>query len=117
MNKQLSNRANTGQAIIAMALLIAVFSGCLGKMPDRIKIGPVMVVSQGDHYVAEPHIAVDPTDPNHLAVSSYVLSEYDCREKCHVSTGLYTSRDGGKTWSRQLPNEVIRCANLLPKAF
>ncbi len=78
-----SNRSRTCQAIMAMALFIALFSGC--QLPARIKIGRVMVVSQGDHYVAEPHITVDPTDPNHLAVSSYVLSEYDCREKCQIT--------------------------------
>ena len=77
-------------------------------LPMEVRVGPLRRVSQVP-YVFEPHIAVDPTDANHLAAVVISASQFECialpQGECQVKLVLYTSRDGGITWIEQLPFE------------
>ena len=66
-----------------------------------IIIGPVRRVTQTP-YVFEPHIAVDPTNPDRLAAIVVSLSNFECfYPECHFNLLVYTSTDGGETWIEQ----------------
>ncbi len=54
-------------------------------------------------YNFEPHIAVDPTDPQHLAAMAIKMSKFDGyfrpRGECEFNLYLHESWDGGESWS------------------
>ena len=58
----------------------------------------ISIGAQG--FLAEPSIATNPTDPNHLVVIATSLSKQNCvLPNCKVDLGFYTSRDAGLTWA------------------
>jgi len=72
--------------------------------PDEVRVGPLRLVSQVP-YVFEPHIAVDPTNPDHLAAVVISTSEFEYTAGDKSKLVLYTSIDGGVTWMEQDPFE------------
>jgi hypothetical protein len=73
--------------------------------PDEVHVGPLRRVSQLP-YILEPHIAVNPTNPNHLAAVVASVSEFDYSGGGIWELVLYTSTDGGATWDEQIPFET-----------
>ena len=72
--------------------------------PNEIRVGTLRLISQVP-YVFEPHIAVDPTNPDHLAAVVISTTEFACdlAVQCQGRLVLYTSNDGGVTWAEQIP--------------
>jgi hypothetical protein len=58
--------------------------------------------------VEEPSLAVDPRDPRHL-VGTWQQDRR--RDGAAFGTTVAVSRDGGRTWRRQLLPNLTRCAN------
>lgn len=68
-----------------------------------VRVGPARRVF-GVPQVAEPHIAVDPTDPERLAAVAIAPEAWEC-DGCPVRLVLGLSDDGGATW-REGPLEA-----------
>jgi len=49
------------------------------------------------------NVAIDPTDPNRLAIATGDVPRRDVT----IASGVWISEDGGKTWSQQ--NEGLAC--------
>jgi hypothetical protein len=64
-------------------------------------VGPIQRVTTAPGNF-EPHITVDPTDPNHLAAIVIGTSKFDCRWRprglCDINLYLHESHDGGRHW-------------------
>lgn len=78
-------------------------------VPRDLEPGPLRRVT-ATPYNFEPHIAVDPTDPDHLAAITIRTSRFDCplrpRGFCEINLVLADSRDGGATWRETQLAEV-----------
>ena len=72
--------------------------------PEKVQIGSLRIVTQVP-FVFEPHIAVDPTDPEHLAAIVISVSAFEYTAADTSKLVLYTSRDGGISWREQVPFE------------
>jgi Dolichyl-phosphate-mannose-protein mannosyltransferase len=58
---------------------------------------PIQVGTAG--FLAEPSIAINPTDPAHLTAIATSFSKSECElPNCKVELAFYTSTDGGDTW-------------------
>jgi hypothetical protein len=70
--------------------------------PAGVRLGPLTQVSQAS-FVAQPGVAVSPANPDHLAVlvNSTSAAECDDLSGCQLELLLYTSTDGGASWSEQ----------------
>ena len=52
--------------------------------------------------LAEPSIAINPTDPDHLVAIVTRLSKQDCEQPlCKVEMAFFNSNDGGETWQER----------------
>ena len=72
-------------------------------IPDAINLGINQRISQTE-YAGQPHIAVNPSNPEHLAAVVTTVSDFECNPPdCDVTLTLYTSLDGGETWREQAP--------------
>ena len=65
-------------------------------------VSDIQVISQTP-YVLEPRIAANSAKPDHLAAIVVSLSEFECDNDCDLDLLLYTSIDGGQTWTEQVP--------------
>jgi hypothetical protein len=54
---------------------------------SKVQLGTPSRISQTP-YVFEPHIAVDPTDPSHLAAVVVASPEFDCDAQTCLTTSL-----------------------------
>ena len=62
----------------------------------------IAISSQG--YMAQPHIAVNPANPEHLAAIVTTGSKFESDlSNSKISLALYTSTDGGESWSEGSP--------------
>ena len=96
----LLNRIAVRRLLAAILMLVVMTTGCQSRL-NGVKVGPLRRVSQVP-YVFEPHIAVDPTNPDHLAASTIATSDLECPLfTCQSNLVLYTSTDGGVTWMEQ----------------
>ncbi|MCK4471623.1 MAG: exo-alpha-sialidase, partial [Anaerolineae bacterium] len=96
----LLNRIAVRRLLAAILMLVVMTTGCQSRL-NGVKVGPLRRVSQVP-YVFEPHIAVDPTNPDHLAASTVATSDLECPPfTCQCNLVLYTSTDGGVTWMEQ----------------
>lgn len=67
----------------------------------------------GEHQ-AEPHVAVDPTDPLHLAAAAHEGRFFD--GGAH-SIGAYVSWNGGRTWTNELlPRLTVKTGGVWERA-
>lgn len=67
------------------------------------QLGPLLAIS-GKAYMAQPHIAVNPANPEHLAAIVTTSSKFESDlSNSKMSLMLYTSTDGGRTWSERPP--------------
>jgi len=74
-----------------------------GFDPTSVEVSPLQRVSQAP-FVYEPHIAVNPVQPDHLAAAVVKADDLNCiRPECQVHLLLYTSTDSGLTWTEQVP--------------
>ena len=71
-----------------------------------MQIGAIQEIGR-ETFVAEPDIAVNPTDPNHLAAIFTSVSKRDCElPNCKITLKIYLSEDGGETWRGQSPFSI-----------
>ena len=79
--------------------------------PSRLRIlnasqpvlGPQLAVSNVSNW-SQPDIAINPKDPDHLAVFATHSTQFDCRPpNCRLELMLYISLDGGGTWTKTQP--------------
>jgi hypothetical protein len=74
-----------------------------GFSPTGVRVGALQRISQSP-YVHDPHIAVSPLQDDHLAATVVHAADLDCDPPdCEVKLLLYTSIDGGETWTEQVP--------------
>ncbi len=67
----------------------------------------------GEHQ-AEPHVAVDPTDPLHLVATAHEGRLFDGGAQ---AIGAYVSWDGGRTWTNQLlPRLTVKTGGVWERA-
>lgn len=91
-----------GRFLLAVMVVLSVVAvGCQTRTDD-VEVGTLQRVSQAP-YVFEPHIAVDPTNPDHLAAIVISVTDFECARGCKWRLLLYTSTDGGGTWTEQEP--------------
>ncbi len=75
----------------------------LPSKTDPLTIGPGMQLHQPAHSL-HPQIAVNPTDPAHIAVLLNTSTDLNCGQAtCQINLRLYISQDGGGTWQAQAP--------------
>lgn len=99
------------RAAVAAALLAA--SGLpfpAGAQTPRIELEEPVLVSGGiDHPLTEPHLVVDPNDPDHLLVAAITAREPQVRGSrrpaSHIT--LFQSWDRGRTWGSRAFDEGI----------
>ncbi|MFQ5616463.1 MAG: hypothetical protein ACE5GO_08395, partial [Anaerolineales bacterium] len=71
--------------------------------PSQMILGPLHPISDMSNY-GQPHIAVNPTNPDHLAAIVTSVSKFNCElPDCIITLSMYTSMDSGKTWSEDSP--------------
>ncbi len=97
----LLNRIAVRRLLAAILMLVVMTTGCQSRL-NGVKVGPLRRVSQVP-YVFEPHIAVDPTNPDHLAAIVISVTDFECARGCKWRLLLYTSTDGGGAWTEQEP--------------
>lgn len=91
-----------GRFLLAVMVVLSVVAvGCQTRTDD-VEVGTLQRVSQAP-YVFEPHIAVDPTNPDHLAAIVISVTDFECARGCKWRLLLYISTDGGGTWTEQEP--------------
>jgi hypothetical protein len=74
-----------------------------GFSPADVRVGALQRIGQ-QPYVYDPHIAVSPLNDDHLAATVVHAADLDCDPPdCEVKLLLYTSTDGGETWTEQVP--------------
>lgn len=70
---------------------------------NQAQVGPLLAISN-QAYMAQPYIAVNPANPEHLAAIVTTSSKFECElSNCKIALNIYTSTDSGKTWSETLP--------------
>jgi hypothetical protein len=71
-----------------------------GAAPPIWDESPIPVGPAG--FLREVSLAIDPTNPNQLAVTTTQVSKQDCEQfNCIVKLLLFTSQDGGETWQNE----------------
>ncbi|MBC8496882.1 MAG: hypothetical protein H8D37_04400, partial [Chloroflexi bacterium] len=76
--------------------------------PLQMEIGPTQAVSDMSNY-GQPDIAVNPNNPEHLAVIATHTTKFECNlPNCKVELLLYISMDGGKTWAKNIPFSGVK---------
>lgn len=85
-----------------LALTLFLVSSLLACRPDpdEIEVGELQRISQVP-FVLEPHIAVNPTNPEHVA--AVVISTQSEEPSAEWTLVVYTSEDAGQTWLEQEP--------------
>ncbi len=93
--------------IVAVASLVILVGASAASAAFTNSSDPVRVsrdadmridLPEGEHQ-AEPHVSVDPTDPNHLVATAHEGRFFDGGAQ---SIGAYASWDGGRTWTNAL---------------
>lgn len=89
-----------GHSSLAALLLVACLS--LTFVVNAVSAQPIQVSKVP--YVFNAGIAVDPSNPDRIAVTVNKAESYICQhEICKNYALLYTSSDAGQTWQEQIP--------------
>ncbi len=89
---------SVGSSLIAL-LLVACLS--LTFFVNAVNAQPIQVSKVP--YVFNADIAVDPTNPDRIAVTVNSSEVYKCDDVCGNYPVLYTSSNAGRTWQEQIP--------------
>jgi hypothetical protein len=75
-----------------------------GFSSGQAQLGPLHRLGRTP-YMLQPHLAVNPTNPDHLAAIVTTTSYPECDDvaRCQADLLLLTSTDGGATWTEQRP--------------
>ena len=88
-------------------ITVALATACLGALTARVQTiriaAPTEIGRETDpRRFVEPHLAVDPNDPDHLLVGVFVSWEQGARDEMQANQrcAAFVSRDKGQSWSR-----------------
>ena len=74
-----------------------------GSTLETPEIGDLLEVSDMSYW-GQADIAINPSQPDHIAIIATQTSQFDCRlPNCKVDLYLHISKDGGVSWTRTRP--------------
>lgn len=94
---------SVGSSLAALLLVVCL---SLTFVVNAVSAQPIQVSKVP--YVFNASIAVDPTNPERIAVVTNQSSRYECVEfpGCELDTLAYTSENGGADWQEQKPSSA-----------
>lgn len=87
------------KTILFLLFVISSFAGSQFANAQKVNVNNEKLISDGiDYPLSEPHLIVDPNNPNHLLVAAILTKEWVEGQSPDSYIVLLQSRDGGNTW-------------------